>query len=611
MGDNANLQITPETPGRPLFRNPFESPNDYRHLREPVVPSPTVFKSRPCKPSSACVQSITSEVDYQVMSVKLVECVHSQILEAKLNWSIDEMASLLPVHIDPEEIQQQSLYLSQTRADSDIEEKRQDAIEQFFTKRIIVPSPWANSNARTAAPLLKKSPLTSTEPEKQSVACQTTLSLPLAFDLEKLLGEYYRNEEPCDAVQETLSSSSLRRKLFLDGQSSPSGSDCSSPPSPEHGPAGKENSPLGQKDPSEKDMVAFEGEAVSSIFSSPTTCRALAPTPSTGQFSSSPIHNGCFRDCSLGNSPLFPDRSSPAGLGSPTLSPIFSNALRTPKGSDERRQQCRVTPLGVPLDMDVHPCSENPYVEGCSPIRSCSPLQLPHNSRSKPRTRLGCWTSPPVISPILNPKLQDCEDADPHLPSSSHPSMDLEPSAPVAPDTHPTDSSDATRSQDLTAIKMRLEEDDEVDAGGLPSQLTSSRMGNMSAVENSQMFMSSVDGSSIRCDSSMQVDSGYSTTSAGTTGVFDGFSTDSQIKESFTSMHTEETLQLSRHSKLKVTCTHFSCFNMCPQSLGKVSLIKKRSGGKCISIEFTLSVKVFCFKSRFELRRESVREQQM
>ncbi|XP_053731655.1 protein aurora borealis isoform X2 [Synchiropus splendidus] len=544
MGDHANLQITPETPGRPLFRNPFESPNDYRHLREPVVPSPSVFKSRPSKP----------------------------ILEAKLNWSIDELASLLPVHIDPEEINQQSLYLSQTRADSDIEEKRQDAIEQFFTKGIIVPSPWADSNARIAAPLLKKSPLTSTEPEKLSVACQTTLSLPLAFDLEKLLGEYYCNGEPCDAVQESLSSSSLRRKLFLDGQSSPSGSHCSTPPSPEHGPASKENSPLSQEEPSERDVVAFEGGAVSSIFSSPTACRALAPTPSTGQFSSSPIHNGGFRDCSLGNSPLFPDRSSPAGLSSPTLSPIFSNALRTPKGSDERRQQCRVTPLGVPLDMDVHPCSENPYVEGCSPIRSCSPLQLPHNSRTKPRTRLGCWASPPIISPILNPKLQDCPDMELHLPSSSHPSMDLDPTSPVTTNMQPMDSNEVTRSEDLTATKMqmRLEEDDEVDAGGLPSQLTSSRMGNMSAVENSQMFMSSVDGSSIRCDSSMQVDSGYSTTSTGTTGVFDGFSADSQSKESFTSMHTEDTLQLSKHSKVKVYfLAFFSCFNMLLQCLGK------------------------------------------
>ncbi|TMS04574.1 Protein aurora borealis [Larimichthys crocea] len=324
MGDHVEVQITPETPGRPSIRNPFESPNDYHHLREALVPSPSVFKSKPCKATPP-----------------------------KFNWSIDEMASLLPVHIDPEEIQRQSFYLSQTRMDSDIEEKRQNAIEQFFTKGAIVPSPWAAPDGRKGPQISMKSCMSAMiaeEPEKISVACQTTLSLPLAFDLEKVLGDYYRHEEACDAVQESLSSSSLRRKLFLDGRGSYSGSDSSSPPSPERGHARQEKPSLTQKE------GAVEGvEAISSIFSSPLSCGALAPTPSTGQFSSSPIQHGCFRDCSLGSiaSPLFPDRSSPAGLVSPTISPI----ARTPISSAERKQPSNLTPHGVPLDIDVTSCN--------------------------------------------------------------------------------------------------------------------------------------------------------------------------------------------------------------------------------------------------------------
>lgn len=134
-----------------------------------------------------------------------------------------------------------------------------------------------------------------------TVACQTTLSLPLTFDLEKVLGKiltfvlelkpyylaltpppncpagdyYHHAGEACDAVQESLSSSSLRRKLFLDGQGGYSGSDSSGPPTPERSYTRQESPPLKQV------HGAAEEEAVSSVIDSPLVCGRVALTPST------------------------------------------------------------------------------------------------------------------------------------------------------------------------------------------------------------------------------------------------------------------------------------------------------------------------------------------
>uniref|UniRef100_H2LLD3 Protein aurora borealis n=1 Tax=Oryzias latipes TaxID=8090 RepID=H2LLD3_ORYLA len=470
MGDRIELEITPETPGRPSIRNPFESPNDYHHLREPLVPSPSVFKSKSCKATPP-----------------------------RFNWSIDEMASLLPVHIDPEEIQRQSFYLSQTRC----------VLNPLF------------------------------------FGCQTVLSLPSTFDLEKLLGEYYRNDEACDAVQESLSSSSLRRKLFLDGQFSYSSSDSSTPP--RSGPR----------------PMCSEGE--NPVFSSPLSCGISAPTPSTGQFSSSPIQHGCIRDCSLGSigSPLFPDRSSPAGHGSPTISPILADFAHTPVGSGRAFHY-------------VSSCNESPFVEGCSPIRSCSPHQLQHHkepprvSRTKPRVRV--WASPPLISPILNPKLQDSQEPEEHQHSDSPsflPSMDFDPSFPQCQDLHPTKSDrvyvDTVEHTKMEEDKEMGKEEEEEEEDERPSgQLTSSRMGNVSGTESSQMFLSLLaEGSSIRYDSSMQVDSGYNTTSAGTASLIDGLGSDLQSKESLNSNMVEEAIPIIRHTKVKVrSCIRLFFFRL-------------------------------------------------
>lgn len=92
--------------------------------------------------------------------------------------------------------------------------------------------------------------------------------------------------------------------------------------------------------------------------------------------------------------------------------------------------------------------------------------------------------------------------------------MELDPSSPLARGAHLTDTERVTldpmepvkmEEGKETEIEGRLE-DEEEEGEGLSGQLTSSRMGNVSATESSRMFLSLLaEGSSIRCDSSMQV----------------------------------------------------------------------------------------------------------
>ncbi|KAF5909271.1 protein aurora borealis-like, partial [Clarias magur] len=508
MGDVAEIQITPETPARPGFLNPFESPTDYHRLHESLVPSPSVFK---CSRASSATP-------------------------AKFKWSIDEMASLLPVHIDPEDIHRQALFMSQTRTDAEIEQKRQNAIEQFFTKGTIVPSPWGPVASKQQILLSQEkfsglsSPLPSeehTSPKKTHAASQTTLSLPVDFDIEKVLGDYYKMDEVSEQVQESLSSSSLRRKLFLDGHAS--GSDSSGPPSPE------------------RETHGGSREMMSSVIGSPVKCGISAVTPSSGQFSSSPIQER-GRAYSLGSvtSPMFPERSSPL-FKSPTVSPIVLQHSVTPQ-SGERKRLSFLSPDGLPScsqNAAVNRCGESPYVEGCSPIRSCSPIHPHYSSRSSPVVQDKediSYTSKPLPLPAM--ELDSCSprvfEARDESQGSTAGSDRMEQSKPHE---------DELERQSPLPFPV---EEEEVASAEEFCRISSSREGSVSNAESTRMFVSMLaEGSTVPYDVSMQVDSGYNTYSTCTISLMDGIVTDSQSKETQDTHTAEEGLTHSKHTKSK------------------------------------------------------------
>ncbi|XP_004604080.1 protein aurora borealis [Sorex araneus] len=520
MGDvkESKMQIAPETPGRIPVLNPFESPGDYCNLHEQTLSSPSVFKS---------TKLPTPE---------------------KFRWSIDQLAVINPVEIDPEDIHRQALYLSRSRIDKDVEDKRQKAIEEFFTKDVIVPSPWTDHegkqltekhsnkcvNVNNGSPVGRKLTVQS---EKINAACQTLLSLPVDFNLENVLGDYFRADEFADQSPGNLSSSSLRRKLFLDGNGSIS--DSLSPPSPRSPHSGTQASL----------------EVFYSIDLSPVPCKSPEQTPSSGQFSSSPIR-GSTKKYSLGSI------TSPSRISSPSFSPVAFQIGKTPLS--EQRKLTLHSPdasSGANVNGITNPCIRSPYIDGCSPIKNWSPMRLEMYQGGTPYR-----TSLIRIPFTLETHSEDEEDQATSLSTvASSPAMDTNglQRRPVSGDVSPHCSrlvvttmsivqsqSSAPEKESALREAERGQENDTVDmvdpteiadentwgkepVGNGSSPMTDFVSGIAFSIENSHMCMSPLAESSvIPCENStIQMDSGYNTHNCGS-NMMDTVGTESYCKES-------------------------------------------------------------------------------
>lgn len=359
------------------------------------------------------------------------------------------------------------------------------------------------------------------------------------FNLENILGDYFRADEFADQSPGNLSSSSLRRKLFLDGNGSIS--DSLPPASPRSAHNGAQASL----------------EVFYSIDLSPVRCRSPVQTPSSGQFSSSPIQ-GSAKKYSLGSI-----TSPPSPVSSPTFSPVAFQIGKTPLA--EQRKFTVHSPEassgrnsnGIP-----NPCIRSPYIDGCSPIKNWSPMRLemcrggtqyrtsliripfPLEAHSEDEEDKGSLPSADASSPAMDTAAvhlrQLSNDASPRGPRLLVTAMSITQNQSSASEKELALLQDVESEKENNTVDMvdPVEIADQntwikepVDNGSLP--VADFVSGIAFSIENSHMCMSPLAESSvIPCESSnIQMDSGYNTQNCGS-NIMDTVGAESYCKES-------------------------------------------------------------------------------
>lgn len=268
-------------------------------------------------PSGCGSSSITNPFDVEPEQLTQPSCSPSMFLSRSrqtpgsrrsFRWSIEQMAGLWPVNIEEE---QEPSLPQPARSDALYEEQSQQAIELFFSRHEIVPSPWeAPSKTKSVFAASKglahgdPSLMEQQRPLMSSAWSQTTLTIPPDVDLNAVLGDYMKFHSAQDkqaAHQVNHSRDSLRRKLF-----------CNTVEAKTHTPERRES------------------ERLSLLMDGPL--RRQSSTPVHMALCSSPIGgaSGIRTRCSQG--------SSPGGEGM-QLSPICRQAYTRPLLGTPRQQR--------------------------------------------------------------------------------------------------------------------------------------------------------------------------------------------------------------------------------------------------------------------------------